>query len=133
MYLHFATCENDLHSKNHPKYWEIHSLDALQKSLYQIFAADAAKKNSASRGVLWRESRKQMMRTLNYLLPGTLIQTDSFRRGAPSKRHSRSLRALTMMHQTRGLRPPVPTSLLTQVTRHVSCAGLTAPPRLQLC
>ena len=39
------------------------------------------------------------------------VHTDSFRRGAPSKRHSRSLRAITKMHQTRGLRSPVPTGL----------------------
>jgi len=53
------------------------------------------------------------------------IHTDSFRRGAPSRRHSRSLRASTMRHQTRGLRvdmpAPIPTGLPTLATPHVSC------------
>ena len=53
------------------------------------------------------------------------IHTDSFRRGAPSRRHSRSLRASTMRHQSRVLHvdmpAPIPTGLPTQATPHVSC------------
>jgi len=48
--------------------------DALLKSLYQIFAADAAKKIPRFARFFWRESPKQMMRTFNIFLPGTLVQ-----------------------------------------------------------
>jgi len=39
--------------------------DALLKSRFPNFAADAAKKNRTSRGFFWRESRQKMMHTFN--------------------------------------------------------------------